>query len=144
MPSRIRCMWIVQPMDWQPDRRNRYSPVTELPLQSLRTCQQVFSAALIALVESTEQDEGLKNALCTPVPHPDTHLDYLRTLQADILNGARWSEDASLQAWLKASRLDGFSSVASSPEQDAAFTNELLSLGPSAVMKLQDFLSGAE
>ena len=42
-----------------------------ITLQSVRACQQVFSAAFVAHVESSYEGESLKNELCTPVPHPD-------------------------------------------------------------------------
>ena len=74
--------------------------------QSLRGCQQVFSAAFIAHIEATRPDELTKNELCTPVPHPDSDLDWLRLAIADNRNQMRWSEDAELTACLSASRLD--------------------------------------
>ncbi|MFJ5520963.1 NAD(P)/FAD-dependent oxidoreductase [Streptomyces griseoluteus] len=75
-------------------------------LQAVRTCQQVFSAALIAHVEAAYTDEREKNRLCEPIPHPDGDLDLLYTLLADLRNGRRWAEDAALDAWLEGSRLD--------------------------------------
>ena len=78
----------------------------QVTLQSVRTCQQVFSAAFIAHVESAYADEAHRNALCTPIPHPDTDLDFLRTTIADGANEARWAADAGLQAWLDHSRLN--------------------------------------
>lgn len=115
-----------------------------ITLQAVRTCQQVFSAAFIAHMEVSESDEALKNLLCTPIPHPDTDMDYLRITLADLVNGALWSEDASLQAWLKTARLDGFSSPAfSSPEIDAAFIASLQQYGPVAAEKLIRYLADA-
>ncbi len=77
-----------------------------ITLQSVRGCQQVFSAALIAHVETTGYDAAVKNELCTPVPHPDSDLDWLRPSIADNRNQLRWLEDPELAAWLAASRLD--------------------------------------
>ena len=77
-----------------------------ITLQSVRGCQQAFSGALIAHVETTEHDEPGKNELCTPVPHPDSDLDWLRLSIADNRNQLRWLEDPELAAWLAASRLD--------------------------------------
>jgi hypothetical protein len=116
----------------------------KITLQSVRTCQQVFSAAFIAHMEVAESDEARKNLLCTPVPHPDTDMDYLRNTLADLVNGALWSEDESLQAWLKAARLDGFSSSASgSPEADAEFIQSMEKYGPVAAEKLMRYLADA-
>ena len=75
-------------------------------LQSVRTCQQVFSAAMIAHVEANHADDAVKNRLCRPIPHPDTEQDFFRTTVADVRNEAAWSEDARLQAWLATSRLN--------------------------------------
>lgn len=77
-----------------------------ITLQSVRTCQQVFSAALIARVEAMPIDDAARNRLCMPIPHPDTAEDFLRTTIADADNEAIWSESPGLQAWLAASRLN--------------------------------------
>ena len=86
-----------------------------ITLQTVRTCQQVFSAAFIAHVEASYQGEDTKNELCTPVPHPDSALDFLRTTLANTLNGVRWSQDPELQEWLLEARLDGFTSGEAPP-----------------------------
>jgi hypothetical protein len=57
-----------------------------ITLQSVRTCQQIFSAAFIAKVEASFEDEAKKNDLCRPVPHPNTDLDWLRTTLASGRN----------------------------------------------------------
>ena len=75
----------------------------------MRTCQQVFSAAFIGHVEAAYDDEALKNELCTPVPHPNSDVDFLRTGLATNLNQIRWAQDAELTAWLSTARLDIFS-----------------------------------
>jgi hypothetical protein len=77
-----------------------------ITLQSVRGCQQVFSAAFIAHIEATRPDVTTKNELCTPVPHPDSDLDWLRLAVADNRNQMRWLEDPELTEWLSASRLD--------------------------------------
>jgi hypothetical protein len=77
-----------------------------LTLQSVRTCQQVFSAAFTAHVESAYEDDSLKNELCTVIPHPDSHLDWLRCSLANTLNDIRWAQDEDLARWLGASRLN--------------------------------------
>ena len=80
-----------------------------LTLQSVRTCQQVFSAAFIGWVEAHRKHEAEKNELCTPVPHPDTDLDYLATTLRQNRNQERWAQDPELSAWLTGARLDVFS-----------------------------------
>ncbi len=77
-----------------------------ITLQSVRTCQQVFSAAFIAKVEAMPLNDAEKNRLCKPVPHPDTDIDFLHTTIADVENEQVWGENPALQAWLATSRLN--------------------------------------
>jgi hypothetical protein len=79
-----------------------------ITLQSVRGCQQVFSAALVAHVEAAYADDIVKNQLCVPLPHPDTDLDWLRITLAYYHNQLHWLDDADLTAWLSAARLDIF------------------------------------
>ena len=80
-----------------------------LTLQTVRTCQQVFSAAFIAHVEATYEDDTIKNDVCTVVPHPDDTLDWVRTTMENALNSIKWNADPGLKTWLSEARLDGFS-----------------------------------
>ena len=86
-----------------------------ITLQTVRFCQQVFSAAFIARVELTSIEEAGKNDLCTVVPHPDTDLDYFRVTLGNLINSARWNADPDLAEWLAGARLDGFSEVGRAP-----------------------------
>ena len=79
-----------------------------ITLQSIRGCQQIFSAALVAHVEAPYPDDTVRNELCPPLPHPDTDLDWLRIALADYGNQLRWLDDPDLTAWLSAARLDLF------------------------------------
>ena len=90
-----------------------------MTLQSVRTCQQVFSAALIAHVEAAYSDDAAKNDFCIPVPHPDSDLDWLRTTLASSRNQLRRTEDAGPRAWLEKSRLDFFGHLGSRLPSDA-------------------------
>lgn len=80
-----------------------------ITLQSVRGCQQVFSAALTAHVEAAYAKDDVKNRLCEALPHPDTDLDWLRLARADYGSQLRWFEDPELTAWLSNCRLDLFS-----------------------------------
>jgi hypothetical protein len=120
----------------------------KITLQSLRTCQQVFSAAITAHVDVTFDDEAEKNQLCTPVPHPDSDIDWLNTTLANNLNQAQWLQDEGLQKWLLASRLDGFRGLLAAltttdPDQQAAVQAMGENMLPS-VVKLQTFLAEVE
>jgi len=75
----------------------------QLTLQSVFVCQQVFSASLLAYAEFRLTTDEEKNALCRPIPHPETVADYLVTT-------SRTSENltACMRAfplWLLRSRL---------------------------------------
>lgn len=77
-----------------------------ITLQSVRGCQQTFSAALIAHVAATRDNEWVKNDLCAPLPLPYEDLDWLRISITDNRNQVRWLQDPELVEWLSASRLD--------------------------------------
>lgn len=79
-----------------------------ITLQSVRYCQQVFSAAFIAHVEATYDDERTKNELCRVVPHPDEAMDYLLVTLQSHRNGIRWSAEPKTAVWLAQARLDWF------------------------------------
>jgi hypothetical protein len=111
----------------------------KITLQSVRTCQQVFSAAFLGHLEAAYDDEALKNELSTPVPHPDSDIDFLRTTLANSLNSARWSEDADLQVWLRNARLDAFST--SIGEVETGVLEKIVLNAMGAVQNLQKMLS---
>lgn len=74
--------------------------------QWLRSFGTVFSAALIAHVEATVDDDEQKNALCTPIVPPTLATDWLRMLDVSMRNQQRWSRHPGLQQWLAGSRLN--------------------------------------
>ena len=78
----------------------------KITLQSVRTCQQVFSAAFIGHIEATYQTDTKKNDFCQVVPHPNSNIDFLRNNLADSTNASRWAKDPNLQQWLEHSRLN--------------------------------------
>ncbi len=98
-------------IDCSADGLERRAPATVfdgnlITLQSLRGCQPVFSAALIAHVEAAYRDDAQRNDLCAPVPHPNTDLDWITTTMAEHHNQIRWLDDSDLMQWLCAARLD--------------------------------------
>jgi hypothetical protein len=66
-----------------------------ITLQPVFLCQPAFSAAAIAKVETLRVDDARKNVLCTPVPHPEKPIDYLRALGQTIANTIQWGEDSA-------------------------------------------------
>ena len=113
----------------------------DITLQSLRMCQQVFSAAFIGHIESAYDGEALKNELCMPVPHPDTPLDYLRTVVGNLLNAGRWAQDAELQAWLGHARLSFLDASDAGGEGDGELAQRLAVDAVAAVAKLERWLA---
>jgi hypothetical protein len=82
----------------------------KITLQSVRQCQQVFSAAFIAHVEAAYNDnDKMKNEMCRPVPHPDKAMDWLIATIQTYRNTLRWNEESETRAWLAQARLDLFS-----------------------------------
>ena len=75
-------------------------------LQTVRTCQPVFSAALIAHVESAYADDDTKNSLCRPIPNPEVPLDWLRMMLTYNGNQLRWFDEPDMMAWLDTARLN--------------------------------------
>lgn len=73
----------------------------------VRYCQPLFSAALIAFVESHVEGNDARNALCNVVPSPEVPRDWMRMWAVTLLNAARWREHPALHAWLAKCRLNG-------------------------------------
>ena len=98
-------------VDCTADGLERRQPVDvfdgdRITLQSLRGCQQVFSAGLIAHLEATRPDDPTRNELCVPVPHPNSDVDWLTMTLAEQRNEMRWIADQELLDWLVTSRLN--------------------------------------
>ncbi|OJV62584.1 MAG: hypothetical protein BGO35_16260 [Burkholderiales bacterium 64-34] len=79
---------------------------SRINLFMVRTFQPLFSAALIAYVESHVTDPAEKNALCTVAPSPERPIDWLRMWAVTLANTARWRQHVGLQAWLMQCRLN--------------------------------------
>ncbi len=114
-----------------------------ITLQTVRHCQQVFSGALIAHVEAAYDDDGVRNELCTVVPHPDRAADWLRTWIGSNLNLGRWRSDPALAAWLGAARLDAFSSAEEPTEAQRAAAAEFAPVVAQAMANAHRILAEA-
>jgi hypothetical protein len=88
---------------WQGDR---------ITPQWVRSFGTVFSAALIAHLEATMDDDAQKNALCTPIVPPTLATDWMRMLLVSMNNQHLWSKHPGLQQWLAASRLNALFNTA--------------------------------
>lgn len=117
----------------------------KITLQSVRTCQQVFSAAYIGHIEASYDGEDRKNEMSVPVPHPDNDVDFLRTTLANSLNAAQWSQDKDLQVWLKNARLDGFTQADSDDsELDPKVMEKIILTTMAGIQNLQKLLAEVE
>jgi hypothetical protein len=80
-------------------------------LQYVRSPLTVLSAAMIAFVEAHNEDDSRKNALCAPLPMSDGVADYVPIIIGNMTNQLKQSQDRELRAWMRNSRLDGFSGL---------------------------------
>ncbi len=101
-----------------------------ITLQTVRPCQQVFSAALIGFVETLDLDDAAKNELATVIPHPDTPRDFLTGSLAHIHNMGRWSQHPDLGPWMAETRLSPGTAGEGGLDLETAIQ---------AVMKLESF-----
>ena len=105
-----------------------------ITLQTIRACQQVFSAALTGRIETlADLDDADKNELATVIPHPDTPHDYLTGSAAHIHNVGRWMARPEVAEWLGESRLSPTGGEA--PDLGVAIT---------AVANLERFIAEAD
>ena len=77
-----------------------------ITVQSIRSCQPAFSAALAGYVEASRHDDAEKNRLCPPNPYPDTADDWIPTTCIALRAQDLWLRDPGLSAWLDRSRLN--------------------------------------
>jgi hypothetical protein len=78
-------------------------------------CQQVYSAAFIAHVEARFDDDETKNALTTPVPHPEHETDYIRNSAIQFRSEVLWWRDPEIVQWRQDARLAGVSTRVGTP-----------------------------
>ena len=76
-----------------------------ITIQMIRGGQMCLSAALIGHLEAAYQDEAEKNALCPPVPMPNTAEDWAVFRLADLRSSGRWASDKALRRWVAEHRL---------------------------------------
>jgi hypothetical protein len=86
-------------------------------LQVLSRISLCMSSAFIGLVEGSGRTTAEKNRLCVPNPWPQTSFDFLRAILLGIRAELAW-QDADLQAWVDASRLNLVGAVAERADQE--------------------------
>ncbi|KPI42129.1 uncharacterized protein AB675_5579 [Cyphellophora attinorum] len=89
-----------------------------ITLQPVRACQQVFSAAVIAHIEATYDDEKFKNDLTTPIPHPEHPDEYPGQRLQTLRNEIGWRTQPKTAAFVANSRLDVVGAMNPLPPSD--------------------------
>lgn len=117
-----------------------------ITLQSVRVCQPVFSAALIAHVEAAYRDDAERNALCPVAPNPNSAADWLRFAVCGNDEQLRWAGNEDIAAWLRASRLqpDLAPPLPDDPARRAAFEQQGIAMARQQNTKLAALLSAHE
>ncbi len=113
--------------------------------QTVRSYQPVFSAAFIAHVEATRDDDKEKNQICGVVPLPNHAEDWIRMMVPFMMNQYQWSRDKELREWLTNNRLDGFSRLVRNVDEDdtekRAILQRMRDNSMPAMAKLQQFMT---
>ena len=115
-----------------------------ITLQTVRSYQPAFSAAMIGYVETTDRDQAEKNRLCGVVPLPNHDTDFPRFTAAFMLNQYNWGQQEDIRAWMRRSRLDGFTAQTQSAKEDPerqAVMERIKAASFAAVGKLQKFMA---
>lgn len=115
-----------------------------ISLQTVRTCQPAFSAAVIAHVEAAYPDDDTRNAFCGPVPYPREPTDWLRMMLAFNKNQLQWFSDPDMMAWVDAARLNALHHVSAGVSKRARekIISVLTSQLPAINDKLETLLAG--
>ena len=115
-----------------------------ITLQTVRMCQQVYSAGFIGNVEcNVHADEDRKNELTQPVPLPYTDSDYLRCAIQNCVNMGVWLTEPAVVKWINESRIDLFSPYLDfETAEGVANIQAMGGLIQQAVPKLQALLEG--
>lgn len=113
-----------------------------ITLQTVRMCQQVYSAGFIGNVEcNVDADETRKNELTQPVPLPYKDSDYLRCAIANGVNMSIWLSEPAVVKWINESRIDLFSPILDfESEEGLANIQAMGGLIQQAVPKMQALL----
>ena len=111
-----------------------------IAIQLLRCPLVTLSAAVTAYVEAHGSDDVHKNALCRPVPFPKSPHGYAEATYISMLNQHQWSRNQGLREWLRKSRLQPYSQMASAAAaSDPACAAVMQQLQENAIGAMQNF-----
>lgn len=109
-----------------------------ISLQTVRTCQPAFSAAVIAHVEAAYPEDDTRNAFCNPVPYPHEPSDWLRMMLTFNRNQLQWFSDPDMMDWVGAARLNVLHHVTAAVSERAR--EKIISLLSSQLPAINDKL----
>lgn len=110
-------------------------------LHMVRTYQPTFSAALIAHLEATVEDDAFKRQICQPTTMTDTVEDYLRVMAVSMGNQGAWNAVPEIREWIRTCRLDMFGhTLAQLTKDDAPRLAVLARIGAAAGPAAQNLL----
>jgi len=114
-------------------------------LQMIRMTQPTFSAAVIAHLEATVQDEDVKQAVTQVTPMIDTVADWVDRRLTTILNEAQWKDIEGMSDWVGACRLNApahaLSELDPSDEDKVAILNRIGAATPKACENMRRLLA---
>jgi hypothetical protein len=101
------------------------------------------SAASIARVEATVDDDARKNELCVPMSMTDDTSDWVPQMLGELEAQRRWSADPELRRWLGAHRLTGANLLSrDQPDPAKLLRRRMVETMPRAVANLERLLRG--
>ncbi|MFD1196712.1 hypothetical protein ACFQ3C_18775 [Seohaeicola saemankumensis] len=114
-------------------------------LQMIRMTQPTFSAAVIAHLEATVQDDEVKRAATQVAPMIDTVTDWVDRRLTTIMNEARWKEIEGMPDWLGSCRLNApahaLSALDPADEDKVAILNRIGAATPLACENMRRLLA---
>lgn len=112
-------------------------------VQTVRSYQPVFSAAFIAHIEASYDDDLFKNDICQVVPLPNHDTDWIMGTAAQMKNQFRWSQEDGIREWLLGNRLDGFTQLVTPNPDNTPEQNKVLMRLKEAAANLPKLISEA-
>ncbi len=97
-----------------------------ITVQTVRSFQPVFSAALIAHIEASYDDETKQNALCTVIPLPNHDTDWILCTAGQMFNQFVWTQEPGLKEWLIDNRLDGFTALMNNVDESEVEKRQII------------------
>ena len=116
-----------------------------ITIQSVRTPNLTFSAALVGYVEANYDDIAKKNSLAMPVTIADTPREWMQSFLGNMMNQFNWRTDETLMGWMMGCRLEPFGKLMMSADMsdpvEAEIVERMKEMGPLAMANLNKLIS---